>query len=196
MVEEGTSVVEAAFFNKRYFEEWYSTIEAKVYRSKGKKDLTRSLFASYMINKKWTLQEEFANHLIMFQQVTEESEFLLFHYILTFQAGLTIIEVGYTEEQPDDDPMPLKMEHFYFPLGMWLVGILLSAVFLLAEIIIHRLRKPETKVAIAKLEEPTVTQSTPPESENLEEMVLKKWRAVRLSDTEGAELDLAVSENI
>ena len=172
MVEEGTSVIEAPFFNTWYAETYYG-IEAKVYRSKGKKDLTRSLFASYMINKKWTLQEEFANHLIMFQQVTEECEFLLFHYILTFQAGLTIIEVGYTEEQPDDDPVPLKMEHFYFPLGMWLVGILLSAIFLLAEIIIHRLRKPKTDVAIAKLEEPSV--------------VLK---------TKGEELDLAVSENI
>ena len=172
MVEEGTSVIEAPFFNTWYAETYYG-IEAKVYRSKGKKDLTRSLFGSYMMNKKWTLQEEFANHLIMLQQVTEECEFLLFHYILTFQAGLTIIEVGFNEEEPDDDPVPLRMEHFYFPLGMWLVGILLSAIFLLAEIIIHRLRKPKTDVAIAKVEEPSV--------------VLK---------TKGAELDLAVSENI
>ena len=164
MVEEGTSVIEAPFFNTWYAETYYG-IEAKVYRSKGKKDLTRSLFASYMMNKKWTLQEEFANHLIMFQQVTEECEFLLFHYILTFQAGLTIIEVGYTEEQPDDDPVPLRMEHFYFPLGMWLVGILLSVIFLLAEIIIHRLRKPKTHTPKARLEEPSVTQSTP-ESED------------------------------
>ena len=89
---------------------------------------------------------------------------------MTFQAGFSIIEFGFNEEEPDDDPVPLKMEHFYFPLGMWLVGILLSAVFLLAEIIIHRLRKPKTDIAIAKVEEPSVTQSTPPESENLEEM--------------------------
>ena len=159
MVEEGTSVIEAPFFNTWYAETYYG-IEAKVYRSKGKKDLTRSLFGSYMMNKKWTLQEEFANHLIMFQQVTEESEFLLFHYILTFQAGLAINEVGYTEEQPDDDPMPLKREHFYFPLGLWLVGILLSAFCLLAEISIHRLRKSETDIPMARLEEPDVTQST------------------------------------
>ena len=98
-----------------------------------------------------------------------------------------IAEVLFNVEEGDDKPKPLELKHFYFPLGMWLVGILLSAIFLLAEIIIHRLRKPKTDVAIAKVEEPSVTQSTPPESENLEEMVLK---------TKGAELDLAVSENI
>ena len=100
---------------------------------------------------------------------------------------MTALEVHYKAEKEDDEPEPLRMEHFYFPLGMWLVGILLSAVFLLAEIISHRLRKPKTDVAIAKVEEPSMTQSTPPESENLEEMVPK---------TNGAELDLAVSENI
>ena len=106
---------------------------------------------------------------------------------MTFQAGLTVIEVQFKAEEEDDEPERLKMKHFYFSLGMWLVGILLSAVFLLAEIISHRLRKPKTDVAVAKVEEPSVTQSTPPESENLEEMIL---------NTEGAELDLAVSENI
>ena len=35
-----------------------------------------------------------------------------------------------------DKPEPLAMEHFYFPLGLWLAGIILSAIFLLAEIII------------------------------------------------------------
>ena len=96
-------------------------------------------------------------------------------------------EVDFKTEEEVAKPEPLRMEHFYFPLGMWLVGILLSAVFLLAEIISHRLRKPKTDVAIAKVEEPSMTQSTPPESENLEEMVPK---------TKGAELDLAVSEDI
>ena len=38
-----------------------------------------------------------------------------------------------------DKPEPLKMEHFYFPLGLWLAGIILSAIFLLAEIIMKRL---------------------------------------------------------
>ena len=45
------------------------------------------------------------------------------------------------------------------------------------------------------LEEPSVSQ-TSQESENLEEMVLNKWRAVGLSDTEGPEVDSGVSENI
>ena len=108
---------------------------------------------------------------------------------------MTVIEVGFKEEKEDDDPEPLRMEHFYFPLGLWLGGLILSAIFLLTEIIIHRRRKSKTDVATAKLEESTVTQSTP-ESGNLEEMVLYKWRAVRLSDTKGAEVDLAVSKNI
>ena len=108
---------------------------------------------------------------------------------------MTVIEVGFKVEKEDDDPEPLRMEHFYFPLGLWLVGLILSAIFLLTEIIIHRRRKSKTDVATAKLEESTVTQSTP-ESGNLEEMVLYKWRAVRLSDIEGAKLDLALSENI
>ena len=81
------------------------------------------------------------------------------------------------------------MEHILFPLGLWLAGLLISAIFLLAEIIIHRRRKSQTEVG------PIVTQSTP-ESENLGEMVPNKWKAVRLSDTEGAEMDLDVSENI
>ena len=55
----------------------------------------------------------------------------------------------------------LKMEHFYFPLGLWLVGILLSVLCFLAEIIIHRLRKSKTDIPKARLEEPGVTQSTP-----------------------------------
>ena len=60
------------------------------------------------------------------------------------------------------------MEHILFPLGLWLAGLLISAIFLLAEIIIHRRRKSQTEVAMLRLEEPSVTQSTP-ESENLGE---------------------------
>ena len=104
---------------------------------------------------------------------------------------MTVIEVGFKEEKENDDPEPLRIEHFYFPLGLWLGGLILSAIFLLTEIINHRRRKSKTDVAMLPLEKPSLTLSTP-ESE----MVLKKWRAVRLSDTEGAEGDLAVSENI
>ena len=69
---------------------------------------------------------------------------------------MTVNVVGFKEEKEDDDPEPLRMEHFYFPLGLWLGGLILSAIFLLAEIIIHRRRKSKNDVAIAKLEEPKV----------------------------------------
>ena len=65
------------------------------------------------------------------------------------------IEVFLEEKPRDDKPEPLTMEHFYFPLGLWLAGLLLSAFLLLAEIIYHRM----TDVPIAM--EPSVTQSTP-----------------------------------
>ena len=100
---------------------------------------------------------------------------------------MTVIEVGFKEEPEDDKPEPLRMEHFHLPLGLWVVGILISLLCFLAEIIKHR----NTNVPMARLEE----QSTA-ESENLGEMVLNKWKAVRLSDTERAELALAGSENI
>ena len=67
--------------------------------------------------------------------------FFTFKYILTFQAGLTVIEVPFKEEPEDDKPEPLRMEHFYLPLGMWMIGILLSVLGFIAEIIIHRRRK-------------------------------------------------------
>ena len=35
-----------------------------------------------------------------------------------------------------DKPEPLAMEHFYFPLGLWLAGLVISFSILLAEIII------------------------------------------------------------
>ena len=74
---------------------------------------------------------------------------------------MLIIEVGFDAVEEDADPEPLRMEHFYFPLGMWLVGILLSVFCFAGEIIIHRLRKSKTNVPKAILEEPGVTQSTP-----------------------------------
>ena len=69
------------------------------------------------------------------------------------------------------------MEHFHLPLGIWMVGILISLLCFIAEIIKHR----KTNVPMAR-QEPSV------ESENLGGMVL--------SDTEAAQLDLAGSENI
>ena len=114
---------------------------------------------------------------------------------MTLQTGLIATEVTFKEVEEVKKNEPLRMEHFYFSLGLWLGGLILSAIFLLIEIMLHRRRKSQTDVARARLEEPSVTQSSP-ESENLEEMVLNKWRTVRLADTEGAEVDLAESENI
>ena len=73
---------------------------------------------------------------------------------------MIVIEVPFDME-PVEKLEPLRLEHFYFPLGLWLGGLLLSAIILLAEIIIHRRRKSQTKVAMLKLKEPSVTQSTP-----------------------------------
>ena len=78
-----------------------------------------------------------------------------------FKAGLVCIEVTFEQEPEADEPEPLRMEHFYFGLGLWLVGLLLSVIFLLAEIIIHRRRKSQNNVDMLRLEEPTVTQSNP-----------------------------------
>ena len=81
---------------------------------------------------------------------------------------MTITEVGFKEEPEDDEPEPLRMEHFHLPLGLWFVGTLISLLCFIAELITHRNRN-KTIVPMARLEEPTVTQSTA-ESENLGEI--------------------------
>ena len=47
-------------------------------------------------------------------------------------------EVDFEQEPEDDKPEPLEMEHFYLPLGLWLAGLVISAIILLAEIIVNR----------------------------------------------------------
>ena len=68
VLDEGSAVVECSLlldweldYAKDYNTRWY--------RSKDKK-AGKNPFASYMMNKKWTLEEEFNNHLLRFQQVT------------------------------------------------------------------------------------------------------------------------------
>ena len=104
---------------------------------------------------------------------------------------MTVTEVLFKEEPEDDDPEPLRMEHFHLPLGIWMVGILISLLCFIAEIIKHR----KTNVPLARLEDPSTVIPSTAESENPGEMDLNKWKAERLSDTEAAELDLA-EENI
>ena len=54
---------------------------------------------------------------------------------------MTITEVGFHQKPKDPGPEPLQMEHFYLPLGMWMVGLLISLFCFLAEIISNWIRK-------------------------------------------------------
>ena len=104
------------------------------YQSKDKK-VSENPFTSFMLNKKWALEEEFNNHMLRFQQVTVSSIFISVNYILIFQAGLVSTEVPFKVEAPDDEPEPLQLEHFYFPLGILVAGVVVSLLCLLAEIV-------------------------------------------------------------
>ena len=61
-VRSGSSVFEVAFLYE------YELAYGKWHRSKDRKG-GRIPFASYMLNKKWTMEEEFNNHMLRFQQV-------------------------------------------------------------------------------------------------------------------------------
>ena len=66
-------VFECAFwYDESYPEVVYDQNYGRWYRSKAQKGGS-SPFASYLMNKKWTLQEEFNNHMMRFQQVTAVS---------------------------------------------------------------------------------------------------------------------------
>ena len=70
---------------------------------------------------------------------------------------MVVTEVDFYEEAPDDKPEPLEMEHFYFPLGLWTAGLVISTIFLLAEMFIRRKAKRDSPVLTP--EEPPVAQS-------------------------------------
>ena len=68
VIGSGSSVVEASVlgtYSELTFGRWH--------RSKGRKDYGSTPYGYYMLNKKWTLQEEFTNHMLRFQQVTASS---------------------------------------------------------------------------------------------------------------------------
>ena len=65
-VMSGSSVVQCAFMYD------FELAWGKWYRSKERKGGVHP-FSSYMLNKKWTLEEEFNNHMIRFNQVTVSS---------------------------------------------------------------------------------------------------------------------------
>ena len=66
-------------------------------------------------------------------------------------------EVGFEVEPNDDKPEPLEMEHFYFSLGLWTLGLVISTIFLLAEIFIRRKSKSDSPMLTP--EDPLVAQA-------------------------------------
>ena len=66
-------------------------------------------------------------------------------------------EVDFDEEAPDDKTEPLEMQHFYFPLGLWTAGLVISTIFLLAEMFIRR--KSKRDFPVLRPEKPPVAQS-------------------------------------
>ena len=70
-VRSGSAVVECSFMYD-YELDWAKEYDTRWYRSKNTKG-GENPFASYLLNKKWTLEEEFNNHMMIFQQVTKSS---------------------------------------------------------------------------------------------------------------------------
>ena len=69
----GSAVVECSVMYDNELE-WAKDYDTRWYRSKEKKG-GKNPFASFMLNKKWTLEEEFNNHMMRFQQVTVSSSY-------------------------------------------------------------------------------------------------------------------------
>ena len=76
-IGDNNSVYECAFwYDESYPEVFYDPNYGRWYRSKDKRG-GLSPFTSYMMNKKWTLEEEFNNHMMRFQQVTVSFIYLI-----------------------------------------------------------------------------------------------------------------------
>ena len=78
IIGSGSSVMEDGFLYP-----FQLKLGGKWHRSKDKKGDISS-FGSYMLNKKWTLEEEFNNHMLRFQQVTGWQLFIPVNSIVTF----------------------------------------------------------------------------------------------------------------
>ena len=70
--DSGSSVIEVSFLYDFQKKGQDGKRVLKWYRSKDKKG-GQHPYGSYMLNKKWTLEEEFNNHMLRFQQVTVSS---------------------------------------------------------------------------------------------------------------------------
>ena len=66
--DSGSSVIEVSFLYDFQKKGQDGKRVLKWYRSKDKKG-GQHPYGSYMLNKKWTLEEEFNNHMLRFQQV-------------------------------------------------------------------------------------------------------------------------------
>ena len=76
VLDIGSAVVECTFVYD-YEIKWAEDYNTSWYRSKEKKDgIHWYPLVSYMLNKKWALEEEFNNHMLRFQQVTVSSVFI------------------------------------------------------------------------------------------------------------------------
>ena len=63
---------------------------------------------------------------------------------------MTLIEADFDEKENEfrmreanltietDEAKPLRMEHFHLPIGIWMIGIVISLLFYIAVIIKHR----------------------------------------------------------
>ena len=71
VLDRGDSVVECAFMFD-YELEWAKEYNTRWYRSKNRNGGVYP-FSSYLLNKKWTLEEEFNNHMMRFNQVRVSS---------------------------------------------------------------------------------------------------------------------------
>ena len=72
IIGKGSGVLEASFLYLDYELKWAEDAGKKWFRSKERKGGVNP-FPSYMLNKKWTLVEEFNNHVLRFQQVIGSS---------------------------------------------------------------------------------------------------------------------------
>ena len=73
VLDTGDSVVEAALMFD-YELDWAKKYNTRWYRSKNRKGGNYKYpFSSYLLNKKWTLEEEFNNHMMRFNQVRVSS---------------------------------------------------------------------------------------------------------------------------
>ena len=86
ILRTGSAVTECAFMYD-YELEWAKDYNTRWYRSKEKKGGRNPLFYSHLLNKKWTLEEEFNNHMLRFQQV-KCSLLISPNFIFTFHSRL------------------------------------------------------------------------------------------------------------